>query len=194
MLLLGQGHRASNQWWQPAQWKRIEEEVADVWLIQALQTFQRVIEFVNKEVAALSGQITCQAPKALPKGMGGLTHEVIEREVRDWDRFKNRRQIGSYSGLTGGVSGSGEKTADLSITKAGNRRLSCCLVECAWRMVRQQPDYWLVKKWGGVLLNPKMHARRRKQTIVAFARQMLIDIWKWKLGKATPESLGWRMA
>jgi transposase len=32
--------------------------------------------------------------------------------------------VGSYAGLTGGVSGSGESSADLSITKAGNRRLT----------------------------------------------------------------------
>jgi transposase len=118
---------------------------------------------------------------------------VIERELRDWNRFKNRRQIGSYSGLTGGVAGSGEQLADLSITRAGNRRLSCCLIECSWRMVLFQPDYWLVKKWQGVLLNPKVHLRRRKQAIVAFARQLLIDLWKWKTGKVSPEQLGWVM-
>jgi len=118
---------------------------------------------------------------------------VIEREIKDWNHFQNRRQIGSYSGLTGGVSASGERSADLSITKAGNRRLSSCLIECSWRMVFKQPGYWLVKKWSGVLLNPKAHLRRRKQAIVAFARQLLIDIWKWKTGKVTPESLGWQM-
>lgn len=193
MLLLGQGHHVSNSWWQPAQWKKLQETVSDQTLIGALETFQRVIEFLNKEVAALTARVTCQAPKSLPVGMGGLTHEVIEREVRSWPRFKNRRQIGSYSSLTGGVSGSGEKTADLSITKAGNCRLGATLVECAWRMVRAQPDYWLVKKWGAVLLDSKVHSRRRKRAIVAFARQMLIDIWKWKLGITTPEALGWRM-
>jgi transposase len=114
--------------------------------------------------------------------------------MKDWANFKNRRQVGSYSGLTGGVSASGEQSADLSITKAGNRRLSSCLIECAWRLVFSQPGYWLVKKWRGVLLNPKVHTRRRKQAIVAFARQLLIDLWKWKTGKTTPEQLGWQMA
>jgi len=192
-LLLSQGLRYSNSWWQKARWEKLQQEVQAPWLIAALEIFHRVIECVNKEVAALTSSIQEQAPESLPKGMGGLTHEVMEREVRDWKRFKNWRQLGSYSGLTGGVSGSGEKTSDLSITKAGNRRLSCCLIECAWRMLLQQPDYWLVKKWRGVLCTPKVHPRRRKKAIVAFARQMLIDIWKWKLGKVTPESLGWIM-
>src|SRR5260370_8982056 len=100
--------------------------------------------------------------------MGAFTHEVLEREIKGWKLFKNRRQVGSYSGLTGGVSGSGEQSAELSITKAGNRRLSVCLIECAWRMVRQQPDYWLVKKWRGGPLNPKMHLPRPQPIIIAF--------------------------
>lgn len=192
MLLLSQGFRHSNNWWYARRWLQLQEQVP-TWLIQQLEVFRRVIECVDREVSVLTVRICQAAPKSLPKGLGALTHEVLEREVRDWNRFKNRRQLGSYSGLTGGVSGSGEQSADLSITKAGNRRLSCCLIECAWRIVRQQPDYWLVKKWAGVLLNRKTHLRRRKQIIVAFARQLLIDIWKWKTGRVSPQTLGWRM-
>jgi transposase len=193
-LLLVQGLRHSNNWWKAAGWKKVQEEVPVPWIIEALEAFRRVIECVNQEVMRLSKGLESQAPTALPKGMGALTHEVIEREIRDWKRFKNRRQLGSYSGLTGGVSGSGEKSADLSITKCGNRRLSCCLIECAWRLLLKQPDYWLVKKWSPVLRKGGVHVRRRKQAIVAFARQLLIDIWKWKLGRTTPEKLGWQMA
>jgi transposase len=192
MLLLSQGFRYSNLWWQGGRWDNLKKEVPP-WLVERLETFQRVIEFVDKEVRALTRSVEQQAPKTLPRGMGELTHEVIEREIQDWKRFKNRRQVGSYAGLTGGVSASGEQRADLSITKAGNRHLSVCLVECAWRMVLSQPGYWLTKKWYGVLLNPKVHTRRRKQAIVAFARQLLVDLWKWKTGKVTPERLGWQM-
>ena len=79
--------------------------------------------------------------------MGSLTYEVIASEMKDFKHFQNRRQVGSYPGLTGGASSSGEQHADLSITKTDNRRLSTCLVECAWCLVLQQPNYWLVKKW-----------------------------------------------
>lgn len=192
MLLLSQGYRWGNYWWKGVFWDKLQDRVPG-WLLEQLETFQRVIQFVDQEVRALTVRIEKQAPEKLPKGMGGLSHEVMEREVRDWQRFKTRRQIGSYSGLTGGVSASGERCADLSITKAGNRRLSACLVECAWRMVWQQPGYWLVKKWAPVLSNPKVHSRRRRQAIVAFARQLLVDIWKWKTGQTTPQALGWQM-
>jgi transposase len=193
MLLLGQGYRRSNSWWRGALWEKIKTEVPS-WLLEQLEVFRGIIEFVDQQVRVLTLRVAQEAPANLPKGLGALSHQIIEHEIKDWKHFKNRRQIASYSGLTGGVSSSGEQRADLSITKAGNRRLSVCLIECAWRMVLQQPDYWLVKKWQEVLLHPKIHSRRRKQAIVAFARQLLIDLWKWKLGKVTAQKLGWRMA
>jgi len=192
MLLLSQGYRQGNNWWQARRWDQLKDQLP-AWLLEPLETFRRVIEYLDKEVHLLTVRVAKTAPQPLPKGMGALTHEVVEREIKDWNHFQNRRQLGSYSGLTGGVSASGERSADLSITKAGNRRLSACLIECAWRMVVQQPEYWLVKKWREVLLNSKVHLRRRKKAIVAFARQLLIDIWKWKTGKVTPEKLGWQM-
>ena len=101
--------------------------------------------------------------------------------------------MGSYAGLCGGVSASGQSSADLSITKAGNRRLRTDLVELAWRTLLYQPRYYLVKKWKAVLLNPKAHVRARKRAIIAFARQLFIDLWRWKTGRRTPEQLGWVM-
>lgn len=123
MLLLGQGYRESNYWWKGSRWARLQERLPG-WLAGQLECFLRVIELVDKEVRVLTGQVSQAAPVPLPRGLGKLTHEVIEGEIRDWHNFKNRRQVGSYSGLTGGVSGSGEASADLSITKAGNRRLT----------------------------------------------------------------------
>jgi transposase len=193
MLLLTQGHRVSNFWWNEQKWIQLKCLLSE-WLIKQLECILRLIQTVDKELDIITNQVIKKAPSSLPRNMGKLTYEVIEGEVKDWNNFKNRRQIASYSGLTGGVSGSGEKSADLSITKSGNRRLSSCLVECSWRIVLHQPKYWLVQKWKHVLLNPKAHARRRKQAIVAFARQFLVDLWKWKTGKTTPEKLGWVMS
>jgi len=79
----------------------------------------------------LTGELEAQAPK----GMGRLTYDDVETEVAAWDRFKNRRQAGSYAGLTGGVSASGQGSADLSITRAGSRCLRTDLVELAWRLL-----------------------------------------------------------
>ncbi len=191
-LMLLHGFRQSNQWWKKNLWPRLQAELP-AWLVERLKVFHPLILSLEEGIKSLTASIGEGAPKIKPLGMGELTHEVIDREVADWRRFKKAKQVGSYSGLTGGVSGSGQKVADLSITKAGNKRLRTALIELSWRLLIYQPDYWLVQKWKKVLLNPKAHTRRRKQLIVAFARQLLIDLWKWKTGKATPESLGWKM-
>ena len=99
------------------------KELVSTHLLEQLAILRDLIFVINKAVQDLSKRIEADAPKVLPKGMGRLTHENIETEVRDWNRFLNRRAIASYSGLTGGVSSSGESRSDLSITKAGNRRL-----------------------------------------------------------------------
>ena len=65
------------------------------------------------------------------------------------------------------MSASGQSSADLSITKAGNRRLRTDLVELAWRLLLYQPEYYLVNKWKHILLNPKAHRRARKRAIIA---------------------------
>jgi transposase len=133
------------------------------------------------------------APALRPKGLGGLTYEVVEREVGQWDRFDNRRQVGSYTGLCGGVSASGNSRHLLPITKHGNVRLRTALIELAWRLVTWQRDCKLVKKWWLVLGNVKASKAAKKKAIVAMARQMAVDLWRWRTGRAKPEDLGWTM-
>jgi len=207
-LMLLQGRRETNHWWREHRWKSLEPELA-AWLVERLQVFRELILKVDEAVRQLTRELEAQAPQVLPKGMGRLTYEAVETEVADWDRFKNRRQVGSYAGLCGGVSDSGQSTAELSITKAGNRRLRTDLVELlaecqpggvptwrstsSWRLLLYQPKYYLVNKWKAILLNPKAHRRARKRAIIAFARQLFIDLWRWKTGRRTPEQLGWVM-
>ncbi len=75
-----------------------------------------------------------------------------------------------------------------------NRRLRTALVEMAWRLALHQPDYWLTKKWAHVLSpGAKAHRRNRKKAIVAYARALFVDLWKWKTGRVTAERLGWQM-
>jgi transposase len=190
--MLLHGRRESNHWWREHRWESLEPTLP-AWLVERLKVFRELILQVDEAVRQLTRELEAQAPKLLPKGMGRLTYEAVETEVADWGRFKNRRQVGSYAGLCGGVSDSGQSTAELSITKAGNRRLRTDLVELAWRLLLYQPNYYLVKKWKAVLLNPKAHRRARKRAIIAFARQLLIDLWRWKTGQRTSEQLGWAM-
>jgi hypothetical protein len=64
----------------------------------------------------------------------------------------------------------------------------------AWRLALHQPNYWLTQKWAPILSpKAKAHRRNRKKAIVAYARQLFVDLWKWKTGRTTAEHLGWEM-
>lgn len=195
-LVLTQGIAIDNMWWQEAKWKIHQNELAP-WLVGHLEIFRKIILAVNEQIVQIDKKIVAERKarkEPQPKYAGDASMEAIESEVCNWNRFTSWRKTGSYSGLTGGVSDSGESHADLSITKVGNRRLRTVLVEMAWRMALKQPNYWLSKKWAHILHpDAKAHRRSRKRAIVAYARQLFVDLWKWKTGRITAERLGWEM-
>ena len=191
-LLLTQGYREKRGWWEERRWETLGAKLP-AWLAEQLEIFRRLLASLTIELDAATQAITHAAPAVRPKALGGLTYEVVEREVGHWDRFQNRRQVGSYTGLCGGVSASGQSHHLLPITKHGNVRLRTALVELAWRLVMWQRDCVLVKKWWPVLGNPQATKAARKKAIVAIARQMAIDLWRWRTGRVTPQQLGWIM-
>lgn len=191
-LLMTQGYRAKGRWWAGPRWAELEGQLP-IWLVQRLEVFRRLLAALRVELDTLSAALEAAAPAVRPKGLGGLTYEVIEREVGDWGRFTNRRQVASYTGLCGGLSASGQSHHLLPITKHGNVRLRTALVELAWRLVVWQRDCKLVKKWWPVLAHPKATKGARKKAIVAIARQLAVDCWRWRTGRVTPQALGWIM-
>lgn len=191
-LLLSQGHRQIGAWWTDRRWDTLRERLP-AWLVTRLEVFRRVLFTLNTELAAATQALEAAAPAVRPKGLGGLTYEVVEREVGQWDRFNNRRQVGSYTGLCGGVSASGLSQHLLPITKHGNVRLRTALIELAWRLVLWQPDCKLVQRWWPILGSVKASKAIRKKAIVAVARQMAVDLWRWRTGRVKPEALGWTM-
>jgi len=66
---------------------------------ELLEPLRRLIQGLEQELKTLSHSLTAAAPEELPKGLGKLTYEVLEREVGDWNRFDNRRQVASYTGM-----------------------------------------------------------------------------------------------
>jgi len=193
-LLLSQGYREKGVWWK-LRWNHLQSRLPE-WLAKHLEVFRTVLQALQTQLNEATRSLEEQAPEARPRGMGGLTCAIIQREIGDWQRFKNRRQVGSYTGLCAGVSSSGRSTQMLSVNKCGNQRLRCALVVMAWRMLIHQPRCHAVEKWRKVLLNTKAKASAaaRKKAIVAVARQLAVDLWRWQTGRATPEQLGWEMA
>jgi transposase len=188
-----QGYRLRGPWWRLARWLKVCPELPPG-LQEYLERFRPLMAESEQQIALLTKSLQAAASKELPVGMGALTFSQIEREVLDWQRFSNRKQPASFAGLCGGVSASGQQHADLSITKHGNARLRALLIEWAWRMVMFQPQARAVQRWKNVLLDQRVHARRRKQAIVALARQLLVDLWRWRTGRVTTEKLGWQMS
>ena len=191
-LLLSQGWREKRGWWESQRWERLKVQLPG-WLQEALEVFRRLLATLSAELDQATRALEAKAPTVRPKGLGGLTYEVVEREVGDWNRFENRRQVGSYAGLCGGISASGKSIHLLPITKHGNVRLRTALVELAWRLVIWQSECKLVKKWWLILGNPRASRAARKKAIVAMARQMAVDLWRWRTGRIQPDQLGWKM-
>ena len=131
------------------------------------------------------------APNSIPVGLGKLTTVVLSREICDWRRFHNRRTISSYTGLCPGERSSGSKRVPGSVTKRGNPRVRAALVECAWRMVRFQPQYPPVAKRLGILCKgSRATGALRKKAIVAVARHLAVDLWRIHTGRLSPAALG----
>jgi len=191
-LLLTQGYREAKGWWQGRRWEQLHTQLP-AWLVERLEVFRRLLDTLTAELQTATVALEAAAPGLRPRGLGGLTYETVEREVCRWDRFTNRRQVGSYTGLCGGISASGQSRRLLSITKHGNVRLRTALVELAWRMVLWQPESKLVKRWWPVVGNLRASRAARKKAIVAMARQLAVDLWRWRTGKAKPADLGWVM-
>ena len=62
------------------------------------------------------------------------------------------------------------------------------LVEAVWRLLRWQPGWHARQK---LLAKLKHGASLKKKIAVALARQLAIDLWRWRTGRATAAELGW---
>jgi len=185
-LLLAQGYRIKGQWWLARAWVQLQPTLPS-WLVPLLENFRQMILSTDALLEKVTRRIQDQAQHQ-PKGIGGLTSEVLRREVLDWHRFRNRRQIASLTGLCPGVRASGLSRISGAITKHGNGRLRRTLIELAWRVVRFQPQYGPVVRWGPVLAQRQNHGARKK-AIVAIGRRLAIDLWRLETGRTTPQQL-----
>jgi transposase len=184
-LLLVQGFRAPALWWQPHNWQSYREslpqwlrEQAALWQRQAVDYDQQLKER-DRSLRELHGG------KAIPKGLGTLTTVLLDSEILDWRRFKNRRQVASYTGLCPSEDSSGQSRKQGSINKHGNPRVRHQLVEAAWRLQRWQPGYPPLKK-----LREATGRRSRKRAAVAVARRLAVDLWRIETGQCSAQKLG----
>ena len=187
-LLVNHGLEAVNKWWKRRTFATLQ---VPAWMKELLANSQPILLELEKKIHALTVQLEQSAGSAQPRGLGAMTSVVIDREICDWSRFKNRRQVGSYTGLCPGEHSSGNTRVQSCVTKHGNPRLRAALVELAWRLVRFQPNYKPVVKWRRILSKGALATGAvRKKAIVAVARQLAVDLWRIRTGRIGAEELG----
>lgn len=110
------------------------------------------------------------------KGIGPQVATVLGNEVF-YRKFKNRRGLGSYLGLTPSPFQSGSMDRNQGISKAGNPRARTVSIELAWLWLRYQPQSalacWFKQRTSG------LKGRIRRIVIVAVARKLVIALWRY---------------
>lgn len=132
--------------------------------------------------------------KALHKlrGIGPVGSWVLVREFFGWRKFNNRKEVGSLAGLVSTPFNSGGVEREQGISKAGNRRIRAIAIELAWSWLRFQPNsalsLWFTERFANA------GKRARKVGIVALARRLLIELWRFLETGALPEGAELRQA
>jgi len=111
------------------------------------------------------------------KALGMNSAWVYVMEFFSWRNFHNRREVGSLAGLTPTPYQSGQSAQEQGISKAGNRRIRAMAIEIAWAWLRYQPDSqlsrWYRDRFAGG------NSRVRRIGIVALARKLLLELWRY---------------
>jgi transposase len=109
-------------------------------------------------------------------GIGVTSAAILAREVY-YRQFANRRQVGSYLGVTPSAYDSGESRRSQGISKAGNCLARSVMIQVAWFWLRHQPESeltkWFRRRTEG------QSKRMRRVMIVALARKLAIALWRY---------------
>jgi transposase len=178
-------------WAGPRKWKRIGPQCSE-FVRGQLQPVMEQIRAAKANLDRLTREIEeLVKEQRIPVGLGALTVSLIEGEVCDWQRFTKRKAVGSYTGCCPSEHSSSGVQRFGAIDRHGNKHLRVLLVEAVWRLLRWQPQWHARQKY---LQKLKHGASLKKKIAVALARQLAIDLWRWRTCRATAAELGWRVA
>ena len=137
------------------------------------------LEAYRRETLRTSQQPHIQQVRQLMRlqGVGINSAWLFVMEFFSWRAFHNRREIGALAGLTSTPYQSGGTNQEQGISKAGNRHIRAMIIEIAWGWLRFQPDSqlsrWYQQRFG------QGSSRLRRIGIVALARKLLIELWRY---------------
>jgi transposase len=175
-------------WAGPRKWKRLAPQCSAFVrgqlqpVMEQIRSAKASLDRLTREIEALVKEQT------IPVGLGALTVSLIEGEVCDWQRFNKRKAVGSYTGCCPSEHSSGGVQRFGAIDRHGNKHLRVLLVEAVWRLLRWQPNWHARQKY---LQKLKHGASLKKKIAVALARQLAIDLWRWRTCRASAAELGW---
>ena len=193
-------HEVPQGWWGPRKWPKLRAKLFehDKWLIQMLEHHQRLLIAQQHRIAQLEWEIARESSydgRKVAKGLGQTTFDSLEREAIDWNRFGNRKQMGSYIGCCPSEFSTGPNQKLGSIDRIGNRRMRTLLVEAVWRLKKWNPTWRGFKKFPHVFgLQATARGATRKKAVVACARLLAVDLWRLQTGRATLKDLGLKPA
>src|SRR4051794_30964937 len=179
-------YRCWNQQPIPAQMKRrIEDEYHRLQLVEA--QIRENQKSRAEQVKAASEDAVLEKVRKLQQlvGIGAGSSWVFVMELFGWRTFHNRREVAGAVGLTPTPYNSGDSVREQGISRAGNGRVRKLAIEIAWCWLRLQPDSklsrWYRQRFGGG------GARMRRIGIVAMARRLVIDLWRYVETGTIPE-------
>jgi len=149
--------------------------------ISQVETEQQAAVKASASEAAPPGHIEllCKLRGIAINSASPLEHELFYRD------FKNRRQVGDYSGLAGSPWQSGSVDREQGISKAGNPKVRQLAIELAWLWLRYQPASALTRWFEAKVAGAK--GRLRRIAIVAMARKLLVALWRYVTTGMAPE-------
>jgi transposase len=145
------------------------------------------LEKEREEVIRTSQEETVEQVRQLLrlKGIGVNSAWLYVMEFFAWRGFRNRREVGALAGLTPTPYQSGESAKESGISKAGNRPVRGMAIEIAWSWLRNQPESALSRWYRRRFAEGS--SRVRRIGIVALARKLLIELWKYLETGVVPE-------
>ena len=119
------------------------------------------------------------------KGIGLQSAWLFTFEFFAWRNIQNRKEITALSGLAPSPYQSGDEARELGISKAGSSSVRAMAIQIAWGWLIFQPDsaltLWYQRRYAS------RGSRMRKIGIVAVARRLLIELWRFLETGSIPE-------
>jgi transposase len=113
-LMVNHGIEPVKSWWKRRTFAAL---AVPAWMRELLTNTQPIVLSLEEKIRALTVQLQAAATPHQPRGLGLMTSVVIDREIGKWERFTNRRQVGSYTGLCPGEYSSGNTRVQSCVTK-----------------------------------------------------------------------------